>query len=163
MPAVPLGPPLPLRVGWVVPVLPEPALVEPLDDEEDEEEEEEEEEDWLASSSASFASSAFTVDWSEETDSLIAVVSKVASVCPGVTCWPGLTLTDVTWPLTPKAAEALLTGSMLPTTVSVVAMSARVTATVRYPVLPPLTSAQAAAAPPTTSTATSPPTRTARR
>ena len=72
-------------------------------------------------------------------------------------------MTDVTWPPTPKAAEASLTGSTLPTTVRVVPMSARVTVVVRYPVLLPLTSAQAAAPPPRTSSATSPPTRTARR
>ena len=42
--------------------------------------------DWLASSSASFASSPARVDWSEDTDSFIAVVFKVASVCPALTC-----------------------------------------------------------------------------
>ena len=45
-------------------------------------------EDWLFSSSTSLASSALSVDWADETDSLSAVVSSVPSVCPAVTCWP---------------------------------------------------------------------------
>ncbi len=118
-------------------VVPEPP--EPLEDDPDPDEEGEL--DWLASSSASLAWSASTVDWSDETVSLMAVVSKVPSVWPALTCWPGVTGTELTWPLTPKAAEASLTGSTLPTTVRVVPMSARVTEARRYPALPPLTSA----------------------
>ena len=45
----------------------------------------------LSSSSTSLASSAATVDWADETDSLRAVVSSVPSVCPAVTTCPGVT------------------------------------------------------------------------
>ncbi len=81
----------------VVVALEDPGPVEPFggdadeDDADGDEVDAEDEEDdaaldWLASSSASFASSAARVDWSEDTDSLMAVVSKVASVCPALTC-----------------------------------------------------------------------------
>ena len=83
--------------------------------------------DWLSSSSTSLASSALRVDSSEDTDSLSAVVSRVPSVWPAVTCWPGVAVTVVTWPPTWKEAAASLTGSTVPTTVSVVPISARVT------------------------------------
>ena len=46
---------------------------------------------WLSSSSTSLASSAATVDWADETDSLKAVVSSVPSVCPAETVCPGAT------------------------------------------------------------------------
>ena len=39
-----------------------------------------------SSSSTSLASSAATVDWADETDSLSAVVLSVPRVCPAVTC-----------------------------------------------------------------------------
>ncbi len=78
-------------------MLEDPGPVEPLGGEAEEDEADGDEADaedgeddaaldWLASSSASFASSAARVDWSEDTDSFIAVVSKVASVCPALTC-----------------------------------------------------------------------------
>ncbi len=71
------------------------------------------------------------MDWADETDSLRAVVSSVPSVCPAVTTWPGVTVTVATWPATWKEAAASLTGSTLPTTSSVVPMSARVTVAMR--------------------------------
>ena len=87
--------------------------------------------DWLSSSSTSLASSAATVDCADETDSLRAVVSSVPRVCPAVTTCPGVTVTVATWPSTWKAAEASATGSTVPTTSSVVPMSARVTVAMR--------------------------------
>ena len=65
-------------------------------------EDEEEEDDWVAlvSSCASLASSESSVSCSEETDSLSDVVSSVASDCPAVTCSPGVTVTEATWPAT---------------------------------------------------------------
>ena len=86
---------------------------------------------WLSSSSVSLASSAATVDWADDTDSLSAVVSSVPSVCPAVTTWPGVTATVATFPATWNEAEASFTGSTVPTTLSVVPMSARVTVAVR--------------------------------
>ena len=68
-----------------------------------------------ASSSASLAVSAFTVDCAEETDSFSAVASRVPRVCPAVTCWPTLTATDATCPATWNDADASLTGSTVPT------------------------------------------------
>ena len=56
--------------------------------------------DWLDSSWASFASSALTVDWSEETVSLSDVVSSVPRDCPAVTCWPTAAVTAATLPAT---------------------------------------------------------------
>ena len=74
-------------------------------------------EDSLVSSSVSFASSALTVDWADDTASLSDVVSRVPRVWPAVTCWPTAAVTVATWPATWKAAEASLTGSTVPTTV----------------------------------------------
>ena len=86
---------------------------------------------WLSSSSTSLASSALSVDSDEETDSLRAVVCSVPNDWPAVTCWPGVAVNVATWPATWKEAAASLTGSTLPTTVSVVPMSARVTLAMR--------------------------------
>ena len=83
--------------------------------------------DSFSSSSTSFAWSAASVDSADETASLSAVVWSVPSVCPAVTCWPGVTLTVATWPATWNEAAASLTGSTLPTTVMEVPMSALVT------------------------------------
>ncbi len=87
--------------------------------------------DSLASSSASLASSALSVDSSEDTVSLSAVVSRAPNVWPAETCDPGVTVTEVTLPPTWKAGAASFTGATLPTTVSAVAMSARVTSAMR--------------------------------
>ena len=119
--------------------------------------------DWLLSSWASFASSALTVDCAEETDSLSAVVSRVPSVCPAVTCWPTAAVTVATWPATWNEAEASLTGSTVPTTVMVCPMFVRVTEAVRKPEFPPPVSAHAAAPPPRTMTKTTAPATRARR
>ncbi len=56
-----------------------------------------------------------------------------------------------------------MTGSTVPTTVMLCPMSARVTVAVRYPELPPLVAAQAAAPPPSTTISTMAPMTTARR
>ena len=53
---------------------------------------------WFSSSSTSFASAAFSVDWADETDSLRAVVSSVPSVWPAVTASPGVAVKVATWP-----------------------------------------------------------------
>ena len=54
--------------------------------------------DSFSSSSTSFAWSAARVDSADETASLSAVVWRVPSVCPAVTCWPGVTVTVATCP-----------------------------------------------------------------
>ena len=88
------------------------------------------------------------MDWAEETVSLSAVVSRVASVWPAVTFCPGVTATVATWPPTWNEAAASLTGSTLPTTVRVVPMSARGDAGHAVAGRPPLTVAHAATPPP---------------
>ena len=88
-------------------------------------------EDSPLSSCASFASSAFSVDCADDTDSLSAVVSRVPRDWPAVTCWPTVAATVATLPATWNEAEASLTGSTVPTTVMLCPMSARVTEAVR--------------------------------
>ncbi len=71
--------------------------------------------DWLSSSSISLASSEETDDWAEETVSDSAVVSRVASDWPAVTCWPTVAVSvPATLPATWKTFDASLTGSTVP-------------------------------------------------
>ncbi len=121
------------------------------------------EEDSLVSSCTSLASSEFSVDSAEETDSLSDVVSSVPSDSPAVTCCPTAAVTVATWPPTWNEAEASLTGSTVPTTVRLCPISARATVARRYPELPPAEAAQAAAPPPRRTTSTMAPVTTARR
>ena len=72
-----------------------------------------------------------SVDCAEETDSLSAVVSRVPSDSPAVTCWPTVADTVATLPATWNEAEASFTGSTVPTTVMLCPMFVRVTEAVR--------------------------------
>ena len=71
------------------------------------------------------------MDSAEETDSVRAVVSRVPSDWPAVTCWPTAASSVATLPETWNETEASLTGSTVPTTVMLWPMSARVTSAIR--------------------------------
>jgi hypothetical protein len=84
-----------------------------------------------SSSSVSCASSDATVESADDTASLSDVVSSVASDSPAVTCSPTAAVTVATWPATWNEADALLTGSTVPTASWVWAIDARVTLAIR--------------------------------
>jgi len=86
---------------------------------------------WLSSSAVSWASSDATEDSADDTASASDVVSSVPSDSPAVTCSPTVAVTVATWPATWKEAEALVTGSTVPTTSWLSSIVARVTLAIR--------------------------------
>ncbi len=69
---------------------------------------------WLLRSLSTWRSAWARVDCAEVRLAVRSVVSRAPRACPAVTCWPGVTFTAATVPLTVKATSAWCTGVTVP-------------------------------------------------